>query len=122
MTFGLPKKSSIELQVVATTTHSVGSHSPPLEKGCEPTANPLNQYHSPLGKGADVYLPPLGVVWVAPFRQGRSVRYHSTTFRSLCSLTLLTAFSLLAICKSHFFFYRNPLGTKGALTHHHEVV
>lgn len=22
-------------------------------------------------------LPPLGVVWVAPFRQGRSVRYHS---------------------------------------------
>ena len=48
----------------------------PLEKGCGRTPSP-KPISLPLGKGTDVNICPFGVVWVAPFRQGRSVRYHS---------------------------------------------
>ena len=50
----------------------------PFRKRVHGDAFPLNQYHSPLGRGSKPLSCPLsGVVWVAPFRQGRSVRYHS---------------------------------------------
>ena len=62
---------------MALTISLRGVLNAPFRKRVRADAFPLNQYHSPLGKGTDVNICPFGVVWVAPFRQGRSVRYHS---------------------------------------------
>ena len=62
---------------MALTISLRGVLNAPFRKRVRADAFPLNQYHSPLGKGTDVNICPFGVVWVAPFREGRSVRYHS---------------------------------------------
>lgn len=63
------------------------SLSPPLEKGGEPTANPLNQLHSPLGRGKQLSAVPLwGKCWGADERQG--LPYGVSLPLVACPLTL----------------------------------
>lgn len=78
----------------------------PFRKRVHGDAFPLNQYHSPLGRGSKPLSCPLsGVVWVAPFRQGRSVRYHSRWSFLMLPHSLDCILAFWQFRHKHFFLY-----------------